>query len=144
MADKSSSSTHEITYYLNVENAKIVAFIMVSGFIMYHGFIHVKYSKSAFKITYMLKWPILFAKIVGGVIPSCLIFSGKSALTTFWLAVEVSLLCQLIYLDIINKDLLDVISILMCYLTGRCRIRVSANTAVMLFNHLHLLQDMAL
>ena len=47
MADKSSSSTstHEITYYLNIENAKILAFLMVSGFVVYHGFIHVTYSK---------------------------------------------------------------------------------------------------
>ncbi|XP_052234383.1 N-acetylneuraminate 9-O-acetyltransferase-like isoform X2 [Dreissena polymorpha] len=44
MADKPSSSTHEITYFLNIENAKILAFIMVSGFIAYHGFIHVTYS----------------------------------------------------------------------------------------------------
>ena len=49
MADKPSSSTHEITYYLNVENAKILAFVMVTGFVVYHGFINVKYSKfSAF------------------------------------------------------------------------------------------------
>ena len=47
MADKSGSSTHEITYYLNVENAKVVAFLMVSGFIVYHGFIHLKYGKDA-------------------------------------------------------------------------------------------------
>lgn len=74
MADKSSSSTHEITYYLNVENAKIVAFIMVSGFIMYHGFIHVKYSKCSFKILYILKCLIVFAKIMGGVISISLNF----------------------------------------------------------------------
>lgn len=43
MADKPSSSTHEITYYLNVENAKILAFLIVSGFVVYHGFIHIKY-----------------------------------------------------------------------------------------------------
>ena len=45
MADKSGSTTHEITYYLNVENAKIVAFLMVTGFVIYHGFIHIKYSE---------------------------------------------------------------------------------------------------
>ena len=45
MADKSGSTTHEITYYLNVENAKILAFLMVTGFVVYHGFIHIKYSK---------------------------------------------------------------------------------------------------
>ncbi|WAR10767.1 CASD1-like protein [Mya arenaria] len=51
MADKSSSATatHEITYYLNIENAKILAFIMVSGFVVYHGFIHVTYSDDSCK-----------------------------------------------------------------------------------------------
>ncbi|XP_060575546.1 N-acetylneuraminate 9-O-acetyltransferase-like isoform X1 [Ruditapes philippinarum] len=49
MADKSSSSTHEITYYLNVENAKVLAFLMVSGFVVYHGFIHIKYSNDSCK-----------------------------------------------------------------------------------------------
>ena len=47
MADKPvGTTTHEITYYLNVENAKKIAFLMVSGFIVYHGYIHLKYSKS--------------------------------------------------------------------------------------------------
>ena len=39
------SSSHEVTHYLNVENAKIVAFFMVMGFVLYHGIIHVKYGK---------------------------------------------------------------------------------------------------
>ena len=49
MADKSGSTTHEITYYLNVENAKILAFLMVTGFVVYHGFIHIKFSESSIR-----------------------------------------------------------------------------------------------
>ena len=36
----------EFTKYLNVEIAKIVAFLMVMSFVMYHGVIHMKYGKS--------------------------------------------------------------------------------------------------
>lgn len=45
MADnnRGGSSTNEITYYLNVENAKILAFCIVCGFVMYHGVLHLKY-----------------------------------------------------------------------------------------------------
>ncbi|XP_050419398.2 N-acetylneuraminate 9-O-acetyltransferase isoform X1 [Patella vulgata] len=47
MADR--SSTHEITHYINVENAKIVAFLMVVGFVMYHSIIHLKYGNDSCK-----------------------------------------------------------------------------------------------
>ena len=40
-----SSPTREITLYFNVNNAKAGAFILVLGFILYHGFIHLKYGK---------------------------------------------------------------------------------------------------
>lgn len=47
MADnnRGGSSTNEITYYLNIENAKILAFCIVCGFVMYHGVLHLKYGK---------------------------------------------------------------------------------------------------
>ncbi|CAE1229952.1 CASD1 [Acanthosepion pharaonis] len=44
-----ASATNEITHYLNVENAKIVAFVMVVGFIAYHGIIHLKYGNDSCK-----------------------------------------------------------------------------------------------
>ncbi|ESP04229.1 hypothetical protein LOTGIDRAFT_180023 [Lottia gigantea] len=47
MADR--SSTREITHYLNVENAKIIAFLMVAGFVMYHSIIHLKYGNDSCK-----------------------------------------------------------------------------------------------
>ena len=40
-----TSPSAEITRYLNVENAKLVAFFMTVGFIMYHGIIHAKYGQ---------------------------------------------------------------------------------------------------
>ncbi|XP_071148992.1 N-acetylneuraminate (7)9-O-acetyltransferase-like isoform X2 [Mytilus edulis] len=43
------TTTHEITYYLNIENAKIIALFMVTGFLMYHGVIHLKYSNDTCK-----------------------------------------------------------------------------------------------
>ncbi|XP_067685782.1 N-acetylneuraminate 9-O-acetyltransferase-like isoform X1 [Haliotis asinina] len=46
MAER-STSTHEITHYLNVENAKIAAFLMVSGFILYHGVLHLKFGNDS-------------------------------------------------------------------------------------------------
>ncbi|OWF42418.1 CAS1 domain-containing protein 1-like [Mizuhopecten yessoensis] len=50
MADnRSSSTTPEITYYLNIENAKILAFTMVMGFVMYHSVIHMKYGNDSCK-----------------------------------------------------------------------------------------------
>ena len=39
------SGQPEFTRYLNVENAKYLAFLMVIGFVMYHGVIHLKYGK---------------------------------------------------------------------------------------------------
>ncbi|KAL5006102.1 hypothetical protein ScPMuIL_017260 [Solemya velum] len=48
MADsRSGSATREITYFLNVENAKLLALCMVTGFIMYHGVIHFKYGSDS-------------------------------------------------------------------------------------------------
>ena len=38
-----TSQSAEVTRYLNVENAKVAAFLMTVGFIMYHGIFHVKY-----------------------------------------------------------------------------------------------------
>ena len=49
MAEQRSTTTHEITYYLNIENAKIIALFMVTGFLMYHGVIHLKYSRFSWK-----------------------------------------------------------------------------------------------
>ncbi|KAK3593520.1 hypothetical protein CHS0354_037045 [Potamilus streckersoni] len=51
MADSrgSSSTQNELTYYLNVENAKILAFVMVVGFLMYHSVIHLKYGNDSCK-----------------------------------------------------------------------------------------------
>ncbi|XP_029649299.1 N-acetylneuraminate 9-O-acetyltransferase-like isoform X1 [Octopus sinensis] len=46
---RNTSATHEITHYLNVENAKFVAFIMIIGFIAYHGIIHLKYGNDSCK-----------------------------------------------------------------------------------------------
>lgn len=52
MADnnRGGSSTNEITYYLNIENAKILAFCIVCGFVMYHGVLHLKYGKLWMKV----------------------------------------------------------------------------------------------
>lgn len=51
MADnnRGGSSTNEITYYLNIENAKILAFCIVCGFVMYHGVLHLKYGNDSCK-----------------------------------------------------------------------------------------------
>ncbi|XP_048756375.2 N-acetylneuraminate 9-O-acetyltransferase-like isoform X1 [Ostrea edulis] len=51
MADnnRGGSTTNEITYYLNVENAKILAFCLVCGFVMYHGVLHLKYGNDSCK-----------------------------------------------------------------------------------------------
>ncbi|KAJ8321058.1 hypothetical protein KUTeg_002645, partial [Tegillarca granosa] len=53
MADnRTQASSHEITYYLNIENAKLVALCMVVGFVMYHGVIRLKYGMVFSSITY--------------------------------------------------------------------------------------------
>lgn len=38
-----SNSASEISQYINVENAKLVALTIVIGFVAYHGSIHLKY-----------------------------------------------------------------------------------------------------
>ena len=42
---KYSAATAEIMKYINVENAKICASLMVLGFVVYHGLIHAMYGK---------------------------------------------------------------------------------------------------
>ncbi|KAK7113317.1 N-acetylneuraminate (7)9-O-acetyltransferase-like isoform X2 [Littorina saxatilis] len=45
-----SSSTSEITQYINVENAKLVALVIVLGFVGYHGSIHLKYGSDSCRL----------------------------------------------------------------------------------------------
>lgn len=43
----SSNSSSEITQYINIENAKLVALVIVLGFVGYHGVLHLKYGKTS-------------------------------------------------------------------------------------------------
>ncbi|BFZ21935.1 hypothetical protein BsWGS_24974 [Bradybaena similaris] len=49
MAETTSSATKEITQYLNVNNAKLVALAMVVAFVMYHEILHFKYGNDSCK-----------------------------------------------------------------------------------------------
>ncbi|XP_025108057.1 N-acetylneuraminate 9-O-acetyltransferase-like isoform X2 [Pomacea canaliculata] len=43
----SSNSSSEITQYINIENAKLVALVIVLGFVGYHGVLHLKYGNDS-------------------------------------------------------------------------------------------------
>ncbi|CAH1788983.1 unnamed protein product [Owenia fusiformis] len=51
MADQKlkESPTHEITTYINIENAKIGAFFLIIGFTIYHGSINIRYGSDSCK-----------------------------------------------------------------------------------------------
>ena len=47
-----SNSASEISQYINIENAKLVALIIVIGFVAYHGSLHLKYGE--YSLFYLL------------------------------------------------------------------------------------------